>query len=797
VVDLQVVSTGRRVAIAPWSVFLVAGAALTAGYFAMPRASLSQSAYSNVVSLAFIGAILVGLRIHRPTDRGMWVWFAVGMLMSILADGVLTGYLAVSGETPFPSLADVLYLAAYPVLFLAVARLGRSAGTYRARERRLDALIVALGVLVLTWQPLMHAYAGDATQTMWAKSTLLAYPIMDIGLLYFVLAAVVFAGRRDLASLLVGGSIAVMLVGDFGYDLLELHSAYTSGDLIDVTWLLSYLLLGVAALHPSMARTEVGPAVTTPRVWWLVIVAMASFLPTAYLFYGLALGKDLDFVPLAGLALVMAMLAITRMGWMFQALRQRANQLQLRSTELQTRTTALQEALQERDLLEHDLRHQAFHDPLTGLANRALLEDRLEHALARSAREHDLVALLICDLDGFKTVNDSLGHQVGDALLVTTAARLSEAVRPGDTVARLGGDEFAILLDGVRDREIAAKVAERIVSQLREPADVGADAVIVSASVGVSVGSAYTGAGAAGLISDADTAMYEAKTQGRNRYVSFESAMRSRVMERLRFTTAFAGALAHGEFYLDYQPCFSLTGGRLQSFEALLRWNHPQLGVVAPMRFIPLAEETGFILELGRWILTAACQQAATWPATPDGSPYLAVNVSARQLTHQSFAADVRRALNASGLPGTRLVLEVTESMLISETVHTINVLGQLKDIGVRIAIDDFGVGYSSLSQLHNLPVDFVKIDKSFVDGIGTGTDPDKEAEGRAVIETILRLAHNLDLTTVAEGIEIKSQRDALTEMGCNSGQGFLLSVPLDPTAAATLARRALIKACA
>jgi diguanylate cyclase (GGDEF)-like protein len=702
--------------------------------------------------------------------------FAAGTTLSITGDVIATFFVATTGEEPFPSVADVAYLAAYPLLFVAVGRFGRQAAAYRSRERNLDSLIVAVGALTALWQPLIQQYASDTTMSIPARITLIAYPVMDVVVLYILLSALIFGARWQPVDIFVAVGFAAMLSGDVVYDLLELHGAYASGDPVDATWLFSYLLLGVAALHPSMARSGEQAIKPAPRLWWLLMVALAMVVPPTAQIVTSILYEHTNVLLYGSVTLAMVILATVRMAWMFESLRERARQLQ-------SRTTSLQGALRERDRLEDDLRHQAFHDALTGVPNRALLSERLEHALAKSSRSPGVVALVMCDLDGFKTVNDSLGHRVGDALLVEMATRLTGVVRPGDTVARLGGDEFAILLDGVTDPDFPDKIAERIVYALHEPALVGGEMIAVSVSVGVTLEKA--GSSAEQLLSDADAAMYEAKTRGRNRYMTFEPAMRDRALERMRFTTAFSGAIERCEFQLEYQPSYSLADGQLRGFEALVRWNHPVLGRVPPLRFLPLAEETGFILTLGRWVLNTACQEAARWPAGQDGSPAVTVNVSPVQLQDSSFAADVRAALARAGLPGQRLVLEVTESMLIVDPTRALEMLDDLKRIGVRIAIDHFGVGYTSLNRLRTLPIDFVKIDKTFVDRI---TEDDGSA--RSIIEAILRLARDLHLTTVAQGIELNKQRDLLAAWGCDAGQGYLLCFPLSAEAAATLASR-------
>ena len=744
-----------------WKVALVAGFFLTGLYFALPTGTVQQLGY-NVIGLASVGGILLGIRLNRPADKATWLLFATGSLFSIAADGVITVSTILHHELPWPSVADIFYLAAYPFYFAAVLRLGRRANGRGLRERQADAAIICLGALALLWQLVMGAYAHDDSLTTLAKLTLLSYPIMDIGVLFIVMSALLFGGARDRVDKFIALAMALMLVGDLAYDLLVQYSTYHDGDLIDVTWLLNYVLIAVAALHPSMARTEVSkPRSRASRLSWLPVVAIAGFVaPTLLL-----IGVRKDITMLAAVTLLSAALATLRMNWLFDRLRYQADQLH-------RRTGSLQEALFARDTLAADLRHQAFHDSLTGLANRALLQDRMEHALAVSGRRAGTIAVILCDLDGFKTVNDSLGHQAGDAVLVTAAERMRSVVRPEDTVARLGGDEFAVLIDEVRDPRAVILAAERLLAVLREPWTVKGHSIALSASAGVTFGtSAKT---AEKLLSEADTAMYAAKSRGKDRHEMFEPSMHSHALERLQLINGFAGAIGREEFQLDYQPQFSLASGRLEGFEALVRWRHPTLGLVAPKRFISLAEETGFIGRLGRWALETACCTAMTWPATPLGYPSVAVNLSIRQLRDPALVAEIRTALARSGLPAGRLVIEITESMLVADAVETLQMLSEIKQLGVSIAIDDFGTGYSSLGRLRHFPVDIVKIDKMFIDQLD-GAD----GEGRTFVEAILRLARELQLATIAEGIELESQLAALTEMGCDSAQGFLLSRPL------------------
>jgi diguanylate cyclase (GGDEF)-like protein len=404
----------------------------------------------------------------------------------------------------------------------------------------------------------------------------------------------------------------------------------------------------------------------------------------------------------------------------------------------------------------------------------------VEHAMASAPRSGKSVALCFGDLDGFKTVNDTLGHNVGDSVLVRASRLLSSIVRPGDTVARLGGDEFAVLMVDVEDPSAAVDFAHRIVSVLRNAPDFEGHQVGLSISVGVAYGDADKSTEQ--LLSEADSAMYEAKEQGKNCVEVFRTSMRARMLERLDLTNGFRWALGRSEFFLQYQPIVSLSDNRLQGFEALVRWAHPSLGEVAPMRFIPIAEETGFIVPLGRWVLVEACEQLAAWNTEERDDLTLSVNLSRRQLISPHLADEVRTALALSGIDPRHLILEITESVLMEDPERAALALAELRDMGIRIAVDDFGTGYSSLSHLQRFPVDILKIDKSFIDPLihsDTGSS--------ALVTAIIGLAQSLGLEVIAEGIEHESQLHRLVELGCQQGQGFFMARPLDGDAVESL----------
>jgi diguanylate cyclase (GGDEF)-like protein/PAS domain S-box-containing protein len=427
----------------------------------------------------------------------------------------------------------------------------------------------------------------------------------------------------------------------------------------------------------------------------------------------------------------------------------------------------------DRRALEEQLAHMAFHDPLTDLANRALFHNRVEHALAR-VREGGLVSTLFIDLDDFKNVNDSLGHGVGDDLLVLVAERLRSGLRPSDTVGRLGGDEFAVLLEDVAHEMEPVRAAQRILAGMGRPFVVGDRTLYTRASIGIAT--AAPGESDAGdLLRNADTAMYTAKARGKARYELYDDEMHGAVARRMELEADLRAALDRGGLRVAYQPIVSLRTGAVRGIEALARWDHPERGPVSPADFIPVAEESGLILPLGRWVLETATAQMRRWHERfPSRTPLeINVNLSPTQLRQPTVGLEVAEALDTSGLPPGYLVLEITESLLLDDTDPTIAKLEELRRRGVKIAIDDFGTGYSSLSYLLRLPVDKLKIDQSFVASIAPG------APEAALVEAIVSMARTLGLETVAEGIETQAQHDELAARGCDHGQGYLLGRPV------------------
>ena len=440
--------------------------------------------------------------------------------------------------------------------------------------------------------------------------------------------------------------------------------------------------------------------------------------------------------------------------------------------------------ISERKALEEQLAHQAFHDSLTGLPNRALFLDRVQHALLRSGRDDGSIAVLFLDLDRFKVVNDSLGHEVGDHLLQAVAARLGECLRPDDTVARLGGDEFTILLEANTSAGEALRISDRLTHSLQKPFRVDGHEVFITTSIGIAIKHSHHEA-PADLMRDADLAMYRAKERGRACCEVFDPSMNVRAQRRLALENELRHAVERRELVLEYQPTVSLRTGVVCGVEALVRWRHPVRGLVEPVDFIPLAEETGLILSIGRWIIEEVCRQMREWQdARPWEPPVsVSVNLSARQFANPTLTSEIARALASAEVDPPRLMLEITETVVMEEAEVNITTLRRLKELGVQLAIDDFGTGYSSLSYLKRFPVDTLKIDKSIVNSLG------RDAEDGAIVNAVITLAHTLGMQVTAEGVETCDQLSQLSDLGCDLAQGYLFARPMNAAGVSMLPR--------
>ncbi len=455
-----------------------------------------------------------------------------------------------------------------------------------------------------------------------------------------------------------------------------------------------------------------------------------------------------------------------------------------RTAELVKANQKLLNEITERKRVESQLLHLAFHDALTGLANRVAFMNRLKHAINYSKRHSDyLYAVLFIDLDRFKVINDSLGHLNGDQLLLAIASRLEICVRSIDTAARLGGDEFTILLEGIQDVSDAIKVAERIQKELALPFKLDGQEVFITASIGIALSSTVDYQHPEELLRDADTAMYRAKVLGRARYELFNSDMYADALARLQLETDLRRAIERKEFRVYYQPIVSLTSGSIIGFEALLRWQHPERGLLNPADFIPLAEETGLIFSIGKWALHEACRQMQVWRVCHRSKllEKISVNLSVKQFSQPDLIEQIEQILHSTGLDAGTLILEITENAIVENGDKVTAAILQLREMGIELSIDDFGTGYSSLGGLYNFPISVLKIDRSFISLMGTNS---KNLE---IIEIIVTLAHKLGVDVLAEGVETKEQLLLLRKLNCQYGQGHFFSVPLNGSAAEAL----------
>ncbi|MGZ4665614.1 MAG: putative bifunctional diguanylate cyclase/phosphodiesterase [Frankiaceae bacterium] len=724
---------------------LLAGCLLAAAclitYPWLPR--VAQTVVNTGFGMAAVAAILLGIRRYRPECPAVWRLFAAGVAASALGDLVYDLICYATGGPPLVSVADLFYLAMYPLLLA-----GAWAGARRLLNRAawLDAAIVAMGCALIVWATALHPQLVGAGPLTAATVLTATYPALDICLLGAVVG-MLLVPARTCAYLLVVASLGLLLVADTIYAELSAHSSYEPGAVLDLVWLCSYLLWVPAALHPSM-RLLGQPAgggrhrVSTVRLAVLIAAALTVPLSAA-----LDPTGRLDWAWTCSVTALVLLITIRLTGL------------------IRGQQTA------------------ALTDPLTGLPNRTSLQDQLRAAMDALDPARGGLAVLCCSLDDFKLVKDTLGRPVGDELLVAVAQRLRALPRPGDMVARLGGDEFAILAHDVTAaaaHALAAGLIAGCAPPFERPErghDGGHDGGHGSeVTLSLSVGLAHHRDGAVTpleLIQNADAALSEGKRRGRAQIQPFTRAIRTRAQSRLDLEAALRAALRAGELELHYQPQIDLRTGVITGMEALARWNRPGHGPVPPSQFIPTAEATGLIVPLGAWVITTAARQIASWDAELGRpAPPVAVNVSPRQLAASDLTDLLATAAGDAGIHPSRLVVEITESALDTDEESLLRALSRLKRLGVDIALDDFGTGYSSLSHLRLLPIDELKIDRSFVQEVTTSH------RDRDLISAIVQMGRALRLRTLAEGVETAEQAAALRSLGCHIGQGFLYAAP-------------------
>jgi diguanylate cyclase len=743
----------KRISVA---IYLALIASMSVAYFVVDPTPTSKLFLYNGVGLLSIIAMAVGIKVYKPKHRAPWVLFMVGRVSFLLAD-LIYYWLEKTSETgfvPFPSIADGFFLLMYPLVITGLGlMLRRNASGTRDWAGLIDAGIFAIALFSTLWVLVMDSYVAIADQPTNARLISLAYPVADLAVLFVAIRLAVTLHRRHASLLLIIAALCSLVVADVQYGVLNAANGYQTGGVVDAFWLGFYVLFSLAAIHPSMAkefRSGVGQRerITNGR---LVLMFVATLtVPVIDLIWG---GQQDRFITLTSSAVLFALMLARVLGL-------------VRSVE------------HGRELL----RREARHDPLTGLVNRTQFAETTASVLSTTRGK---VAVLLIDLDDFKAVNDSLGHEAGDTVLNEVAERLTRCVRDNDVVARLGGDEFAVLLTKMIDQQDAANTASRIIRALNEPIHVANRIVRVGGSVGVALHNSDN-ADVHSLLRGADVAMYLAKRQGKGRFEFFEQSHYDEIIDRIDIKADLEVALEKNQFEIHYQPIVDTDSAIIRSVEALLRWHHPVRGAIPPDKFIPLAEESGEINEIGRWVLHQTCRQVREWQMTIPhcGELRASVNLSARQLHDPDLLHSVTDALRTSGLSPEHLILEVTESLFVDDSTSSTRTLEQLTALKVKIAIDDFGTGYSSLSYLHSFPVDTIKIDQSFVQKL------DESTTSNALVRTVVDLARAVGGTTVAEGVENQRQLDVLSELRCDLVQGFFFSRPLSASDFADLLQR-------
>jgi diguanylate cyclase len=718
-------------------------------------------------AIAAICCLVAARRTDQPRLRTTWRWLAGSAAAWAAGEIVWTIYDARSAarpSVPMPSYADIGFVVS--LVLALVALLGYPAAP-RGRISRLrlllDGVISSGSLLFVAWVTVLSSVFHQSNASTAARVLLLAYPVGD--LVIVGVAASMFSarlGRRAVSlGLLIGGFLCLAFSDSA---LAYLNPSRTYGDvshLSDVGWVAGFLLIALATIAPNEATANRQSSLVSRWQLLFPYVPFAAGLVVTIV-------ESIRNSPLRGVGEVVGLTVLGAVAAR-QILSLEENRYLARHLETTVAGMRRNEAV---------LRYQGEHDLLTGQANRFYLAEVGRAALARTSLR-GLVAVILCDLDGFKEVNDALGHDGGDEILDEVGRRLSTGAPETATIARVGADEFAILLDGADRLEDVEMLARGLGEVLQAPFPSHGSAVELSASIGV----ASTGRGQMGfdvLMRNADIALDEAKRTGRGAVRMFDRQLGESFRERATLRSELLRATERGEFFLEYQPIVDTVHGGPVGVEALLRWNHPRRGVLQPDQFIAVAEATGAIVEIGAWVLREALQQVTRWRSTvgmrADGL-WVAVNVSARQFIRGDLVADVQRAIRESGLAASALRLELTESILIERPERAISILEEIRSLGVALEIDDFGTGYSSLGYLRQMPVDALKIDRTFVEGLGV------DAQNTALVATMISLAHALDLEVIAEGVEAASQMQQLRALSCDQVQGYYCSRPLQPSA--------------
>ena len=737
-------STGGRW---QWKAFAAAGVIATAVYTVSTSAVVSLIAFA-VIGIGTVWACFAGPRWFKAEPRNAWRLMGIANLCFLI--GIVLRPIVEEQPMPLPILADAVTIPGYALMCVFIIRLLRARQSIE-RHAVLDGMIVCLGAALASG--LLLAAPAASIQDRSAVESVLAglYPFLDVALLLLLVNMTFTAGSWPPSLVLLLSTSALMVTGDLAYAVIGVSGETYVSPLLDTPFLLAYTLMGATALHPSVPALSRASGRSLQAWSWrrMLLIAPAVATPFALL---VVIGDRS-----VGVRLIIALAGATMVALLL-----------LRAVS----------AVQAQVAAQRHSEHQSRHDPLTGLPNRLMISAHIEQLLGDVGPDGpDRVWVFFLDLDGFKWVNDSWGHDAGDQLVIAVARRLREVVPSSTMLARVGGDEFLLAYIGAQPA--ALRLVEEITRSFRAPILVRDTEVVISASIGIAhaAGDGTPEVTAEALMRDADTAMYRSKAEGPGRSTIFDTSMHDRVRERIQLEGALRTALTEGQLHVAYQPIVQLDTERPVGAEALVRWDHPQRGPIPPVAFIAIAEDTGLIDEIGTWVRCEALRQLSAWRAngTVDGDFYVSINVSPRQLRDAQLPLLVSAELLRYGVPASVVVLEMTESVMVDSSSITDQVLFDLRSLGVRILVDDFGTGFSALGYLRRFPVTGVKIDRSFVSGLGTSTEDEE------IVRAVVAMSTALTLSIVAEGVETAKQRDALAAVGVTQGQGWLWGRAVSP----------------
>ncbi|WP_127782035.1 EAL domain-containing protein [Rhodococcus sp. X156] len=721
-----------------WSFFGFAVATCVI-YLLFPGDAVAAVCFGSAAAGSAI-AIGIGVRRHKPRKRAAWKCVLLASLLFMIGGGLRTAERSTNAVPEL--LAAAFTIGGYVAVAAALTIFLRARNVHASSDTVLDTVLVGLGATLASWVLLIAPVTDHGSIINVTTAVVALYPILDSVLLALLVHLTFTTAPGDRTFGLLGTSLLAIFVGDLGYAVTTAGFLHLPDAVLDAPFLIAFGALGAGALHPSMKRIS---------------------LPQPGFAY-----RGRRRVPGLVVALVLASVALAAVP-AHHTLDQVVRAV-LFGTLLLGVLARSERAVRRHATSEQAARHKSTHDDLTGLPNRVLLHSRVTRQLEANTGIGRL-SLLFMDLDGFKFVNDSYGHSVGDELLVAAAERLLKVVRPEDVVARYGGDEFVVTAP--LERAGAEGLADRILAVLSEPFVLSVGRVYVSASIGIARASpSAASADIEGLIREADAAMYHAKARGRGGYAFFDDSLRARARMQIETSTALRDALGRKEFEVFYQPIVSLTDRSVVGYEALLRWYHDG-ELRRPDHFIPIAEASNIIVSIGAWVLRTACEQLATWREQGHTTLHMAVNVSARQLRDYDLVHTVESALSDTGLPGTALWLELTETALVDDTDTALRTLQALQDLGVVLCVDDFGTGYSALGYLQRFPISVVKIDGAFVRALN------EQLPESSIVGAIEKMSRALGMNTVAEGVETTLQEAQLRSLGCEMAQGWLFGYPL------------------